>query len=374
VAHDAVEVAIVGGGIVGCGIAYELARRGASVAVVERGQIGREASGAAAGIISPPSSLDTPPAKARLTARSLLAYPDYIARLQEETGAEIGWKLRGELTVALSETDRDELRQVADLQESLGFHVEWLDAEAARELEPVLPESVLGGALVREGGSLFTYQLTRAVAEAARLRGARLIEATPVLEVLTEGDRARGLRLAEGVLPAEQVVLAAGAWTAAFGLQLGTPLPTVPVKGQMLAIAGAPLMPRRIIGRYGSGHLVPRPDGTVAVGATKEHVAFDRRLSPRNVAWCLELLRQIGPSLLDGEITAMWTGLRPGTPDELPLMGLVPGYERLWVASGHYQTGIQQAVATAELMADAIISGRVDPAMADFSPSRFAAE
>ncbi|HET7037321.1 MAG TPA: glycine oxidase ThiO [Thermomicrobiaceae bacterium] len=368
-----VEVAIAGGGIIGCAIAYELARRGVSVAVVERGQVGHEASGASAGIISPPSALDTPPEKARLTARSVLAYPAYIERLQEETGADSGWRMRGELTVALGEADRAELLRVADMQEGLGFQVEWLDGQAARELEPVLSEQVLGGALVREGGSLFSAQLTRAIAEAARRHGARIIEATPVLEVLTEGERGqvRGLRLSSGELPAGQVVLAAGAWTAGFGLQLGRPLPTVPVKGQMLAIAGAPLMPRRIIGRYGSGHLVPRPDGTVAVGATKEWVEFDKRLSPRNVAWSLELLRQVAPALLEGEIISLWAGLRPGSRDEQPLMGAVPGYQGLWVATGHFQTGIQLAVITAELMAGSIVAGASDPQLAPFSPARF---
>ena len=367
----AVEVAIVGGGIIGCAIAYELARRGVSVALVERGQVGGEASGTSAGIISPPSSLATPAEKARLTAQSVLAYPAFIEQLGEETGLDTGWRMRGELMVAFGEADRAGLLRVADMQEGLGFQVEWLDGQAARELEPVLSEQVVGGALVREGGSLFSDQLTRAIAEAARRHGARIVESTPVLEVLTEGERARGLRLSSGELAAGQVVLAAGAWTAGFGLQLGRPLPTVPVKGQMLAIAGAPLLPQRIIGRYGGGYLVPRPDGTVAVGATREWVEFDKRLSARNVARNLELARQVGPALLDGEITSMWAGLRPGSQDEQPLMGQVAGYQGLWVATGHFHTGIQLAVVTAELMASSILAGAPAPQLAPFDPARF---
>ncbi|HEU5422607.1 MAG TPA: FAD-dependent oxidoreductase, partial [Nitrolancea sp.] len=177
----AVEVAIVGGGIIGCAIAYELARRGVSVALVERGQVGGEASGTSAGIISPPSSLATPAEKARLTAQSVLAYPAFIEQLGEETGLDTGWRMRGELMVAFGEADRAGLLRVADMQEGLGFQVEWLDGQAARELEPVLPEQVVGGALVREGGSLFSDQLTRAIAEAARRHGARVIESTLVL-------------------------------------------------------------------------------------------------------------------------------------------------------------------------------------------------
>jgi glycine oxidase len=365
------EVAIIGGGIIGCALAYELARNGVSVAVIERGVVGREASGASAGIISPPSSTDTPRAKAELTADSILAYPKFIERIEDGTGSRCGFLLRGELTVALTEEEADGLKELADWQEGLGFHVEWLDGQAARGLEPILPESVLGGVLVREAASVFSYDLTRITALAAQRLGARIVEHTPALGVAFEQGRAVGVRLQDGVFPAGQVVLAAGAWTAQLSADLPAPVPTIPSKGQLIAIAGAPLMPRRILGGYGGGHIVPRTDGTVAVGATKEQIGFDKRVLARNSRWCLDLAAKLAPSLLDGEVTSMWTGLRPGTPDDQPIMGRIPGYDRLWVASGHYHTGIQMAVITADLMASSILMGSPDPRLQSFSPARF---
>ncbi len=365
------DVAIVGGGIIGCAIAYQLGRNGLSVVVIERGSIGREASGAAAGIISPPSSIDTPRVKAELTADSILAYPTFVERIEEATGSRTGFHLRGELTVALNEDEAAELKLLADWQAGLGFHVDWLDGPGARELEPVLPENVLGGLLVREAASVFTYDLTRVIAEAATWAGVRIIEHTPVIDIVTENGRAVGVRLPDGILPAGQVVLAAGAWTAQLAGGLGVSIPTVPSKGQMLAIAGAPMMPYRIIGRYGGGHLVPRTDGTVAVGATKERVGFDKRVLARNTQWCLDLAAELAPALLAGEVTSMWAGLRPGSVDDQPIMGRVPHIDGLWVATGHYQTGIQMAVITADLMAGSILVGSTDPRLDAFRPSRF---
>lgn len=365
------DVAIVGGGIMGCAIAYQLGRNGLSVVVVERGAVGREASGAAAGIVSPPSSLDTPRVKAELTADSILAYPKFVERIEAETGGRTGFLLRGELTVALTEEEARDLQHLADWQEGLGFHVDWLDGPSARQLEPVLPEGVLGGVLVREAASVFTYDLTRVTADAARKVGVRIIEHTPVSGIQVEGGRATGLRLPDGVLPAGQVLLAAGAWTGQLAETIGVSIPALPSKGQMLAIAGAPLMPRAIIGRYGGGHLVPRTDGTVAVGATKERVGFDKRVVAANTQWCLDLAAELAPSLLQGEITSMWAGLRPGSADDQPIMGRVPGVDGLWVATGHYQTGIQMAVITADLMASSILVGSTDPRLEAFRPDRF---
>ncbi|HEX3722288.1 MAG TPA: FAD-dependent oxidoreductase [Nitrolancea sp.] len=365
------DIAIIGGGIIGCALAYELARNGLRVTVIERGAIGREASGASAGIISPPSAIDTPRPKAELTADSILAYPKFIERIEDGSGSRTGFLLRGELTVALTEEEAADLKALAAWQKGLRFHVEWLDGPGSRSLEPILPESVLGGVLVREAASVFSYDLTRVTALAARRLGVQIIEHTPAIGIAIEHGRANGVRLFDGLLPAGQVVLAAGAWSAQLASDLGSPIPTVPSKGQLIAIAGAPHMPRRILGRYGGGHIVPRTDGTVAVGATKERVGFDRRVVARNTQWCLDLASELAPSLLDGEVTSMWTGLRPGTPDDQPIIGRIPGYDGLWVATGHYHTGIQMAVITADLMSSSIIMGSPDPRLQSFSPARF---
>lgn len=369
--NETPDVAIVGGGIIGCSIAYELARRGVAVTVVERGWIGRESSWASAGIISPPSSPDTPEARARLTARSVRAYPEFVAAVEEVSGLDTGFRWRGELTVAGTEEEERELRRLVDFHEQIGFRAEVLDGSDARSAEPILSEIVRGGVFTPEAGNVESYRLTRAVAAAAAHHGATIIEHTPVHDVTVENGRATGLRLPDRTLPAGLVILSAGAWTAEFGVRLGRPLPTLPVKGQMVAIANPPVLPERVIGRVDSSHFVPRTDGSVIFGSTKEKVGFDRRIVAASTQWSLGFAHELGPRLLEGEIASLWAGFRPGTVDEEPIMGRVPGYDNLWAATGHYRTGVQMAVGTAEVMAASILNGTPDPEVEPFSPARF---
>lgn len=369
--YGAVEVAIVGGGIIGCAVAFELARKGRRVAVVERGAIGAGASGASAGIIAPPSHKGTPAVRVELTARSLSAYPWLVAVLQDEVGFDVGYRQWGELLVARDENDYTRLRALLSWQEDLGFDSEWVDAAELRDLEPVLPEGLLGAMLANDAGSVNVQRLTRALATAAAGRGALVLEYTPALGVVAGGGRVTGVRLPDGTLPAAQVVLATGAWTTRFGLELGQPLPTVPVKGQMLAIGGLTQAPHHVIGGAG-GFLVPRTDGTVAVGATEEEAGFNTRVTPAGLRALVGLVEALGPGLLGGEVIATWAGLRPGTPDREPIVGLVPGYDNLWVASGHYRTGVQLAIGTAEVLVASLLAGAPDPLLAPLSPARFA--
>ena len=365
------DVVIIGGGIIGSIIAFELAKRGAEVTVVERGRAGGEASGAAAGIISPPSEAGTPAASAEITSRSIRDYPDLIAEVEELTGLDVGFRWRGELTVAQTDDEAAVLQQLVEAHTRAGFRSEWLDDRTAREAEPLITGDIRGGILSHEAGSLFPDRLTRAIAAAAIRHGVTLLEHTEALGITIEGDRATGVRVLDGTIPAGQVVLATGAWTARFGVELGRPLPVVPAKGQMLAITGAP-QPRHIIGRYRGGHLVPRPDGTTAVGATIEYRGFDKRVTGDNIRWCLEMVGEVAPTLLGGEVVSHWTGLRPSLPGKEPVMGRVPGYDRLWVTAGHLRAGIQRAPETGKLMAAAVATGRPDPLLAAFDPAQLA--
>lgn len=368
--HKAVEIAIVGGGIIGCTLAYELARKGISVTLVERGAIGGEASWASAGIISPPSQKMTPAVRVELTARSIAAYPWLVAAVQEETGIDTGFRQWGELLVARDENDVVRLQALLSWQGDLGFDSEWVEPHELRALEPALPEGLLGAVLANDAAAVNVHRLTRALALAAANRGATIHEHTPALGLAVEQDRVTGVRLADGTLHADRVILAAGAWTARFGADLGQPLPTLPVKGQMLAIGGAPRWPQHIIAGAG-GFLIPRTDGTVAVGATEEEAGFDKRVTPAGLRALIGLVEALGPELLDGEVVATWAGLRPGTSDREPIVGQVPGYENLWVASGHHRTGVQLAIGTAELLVASLIAGAPDPLLDPLSPARF---
>jgi len=368
--HGGVDVAIVGGGIIGCIMAYELARKGVSTAIVERREVGREASWASAGIIAPPSSPSTSPVRLELVTRSLSAYPWFVAAIQEETEVDVGYRQCGELFIATSERETTALRHTVEWQEEQGFDTEWLDLADLPSLEPALPPGVRAAALANDGLSLILHQLTRATATAAARRGARVIEHTPALGVALDGSRAVGVQLPDGLLPAGQVVLAAGAWTGWFGPGLGLTLPTVPVKGQMMAIGGVERIPAHIISGAG-GYLVPRSDGTVAVAATVEQAGFDKRVTPDGLRDLSGLVAALAPWMLQGEVVASWAGLRPGTPDGEPIMGPVPGYEGLWISTGHGRTGAQQAIGAAEVLVASILSGTPDPLLAPVSLERF---
>ena len=366
--HRAVDVAIVGGGVVGCAIALELTRRGVGVTLVERGQIGREASWASAGIVSLPNRPDMRPERIELTRRSLARYPALVAELEELTGIAIEYRRPGEVTIALDEAHASSGRARAAWQRAQGFDVVDLPPADALDLEPSLPPAVLAAWHAPAAGTLTLHRLTRALASAAASAGATLLTDTPVGDVTHARGRVTGLRLADRTLAAETVILASGAWTQFFGASLGAPLPTKPIKGQLLAFANAPLHPRSVVTGHG-GYVRPRLDGSSVVAATEEDVGFDRRVTGEGVAWLLDLARTLCPPLLRGELVASWSGLRPGSATGEPLIGPVPGYDGLWVAAGHFRTGAKEAPATADLVASSVVGGRPDPLLAPFAPT-----
>ncbi|HET7034968.1 MAG TPA: glycine oxidase ThiO [Thermomicrobiaceae bacterium] len=370
VGMQAFDVVIVGGGLLGAAVAYELARRGQRVAIVERGPIGGEASWASAGIISYPNRLNMPRERVEITRRSRERYPALVEQLESETGVAIEYQRPGNLLVAVDEAGAAEVNRLAEWQQSLGFRVESLDPEAARRLEPALTGQLTAAWFAPDVGALRVQRLTEALAMAASRRGAAIMSDVPVEEVTHEGTRVTGVRTTQGLVPGGTVVLAAGAWTGGLSQSLGIDLPTRPVKGQLIAFAGAPTPPSHIISGRG-GYILPRLDGTVTAAATEEEAGFDRRVTGEAVAWLIDLAGTLCPSLPRGELVSSWTGLRPATADGEPIMGPVPGYEGLWVAAGHFRTGAKEAPASAELVATSLLSGRVDPLLQPFLPSRF---
>ncbi len=360
------EVVIVGGGVVGCAIAYELARRGTTATLVERGPIGREASWASAGIVSLPNRPNMLPERIEITRRSLGRYPGLVDELEERTGVSIEYRRPGEIIVAVDEEQATVERTRAEWQRSNGFAIEDLDLGAARAREPALPSALTAAWYIPDVGSLSLYRLTQALAMAAAGLGATILTGTPVAAIQQRGAKVTGVRLADRTIAADHVVLATGAWTRFLGETADVHLPTKPVKGQLVAFS-APVRPRHVLAGHG-GYARPRVDGTTIVAATEEDAGFDRRVTGDGVAWLLELTRTICPSLLAGELVESWTGLRPGTDGGEPLIGPVASVEGLWVAAGHFRTGAKEAPATAELVATSIIEGRVDPLLAPFAP------
>jgi len=360
------EIVIIGGGIIGCAIAYELAKAGERVTLLERNALAQEASWASAGIISSPS-----PGSGEFGLRSFRRYPALIAEVEESSGMRVGWNQTGETSLIGADNDPRPLQDVMEWQRQQSLHVEWLEGAALREHEPVLSPQITAAIYERDAGSLRVHMMAQALARAATNHGATIREYTPALGLETRGDRVTGVRTAEGVVGADVVVLAAGAWSKRLGDLVGLNVPTMPVHGQMLAIADPPI-PLHTVVAGGGMYLLPRADGTIAVGATVDNQGFTKRVTPTGVNALIALVEQFAPSLNGARLVQTWSGLRPGTADGMPIIGPAPHRDGLWIATGHYRGGALLAAVTSELVAAGIRSGVVDPLLAPFTPARFA--
>lgn len=362
------DVTIVGAGIIGSALAWELTRYDVSVELIDRREIGREASWASAGIISPPGARHG--ARSDMALSGFRTYPALIEEVEEISGISVGYNPSGQLDLGTDDAEPT-LREATAWLDRHGVASELLDAAAIREREPAVREHFTHGLLVPGAGSVLLGQMARALARSAERRGAVVREHIGVNGIVLEGGKATGLRTFDGIRPAGTVVIAAGAWSRLLGESIDLPIPTAPVRGQMLALADPPL-PIHSALFSGHGYLVPRADGTVAVGATEEHDAgFDTRVTPAGLAELAGIITRLAPGLAHGRFVNAWAGLRPGSDDGELIVGRVPHAGNVWVATGHFRSGALLAPATAELLSASIIAGRPDPALAPFDPARF---
>jgi glycine oxidase len=350
---------VAGGGVIGCAVALELARRGAGVTVVERGTPGRAATWAAAGMLSP---LGPPGPFRDLAAAAFARYPTFVERLTTDTGIDLDYAVAGKLHVAFDAEDLDALHELANTGATFGARV--VGAADAQALEPSLHPDVVGGLLVASDGRVDNRRLGEAAHYAARASGVMFITGS-VREVRAErrGERISGVRLEDGtVLPAGSVVISAGAWSGTIH-GLPYPLPVRPVRGQMLAIAtvapDAPRLDRTI--ESARCYLVPRKDGRLLVGATVEETGFQPGPTLAGIAQLAAAAAEAVPALVDLPLLETWSGFRPGTADTYPIIGEDPELPGLFYATGHYRNGILLAPVTAEVIAD-LVTG-TPPAM-----------
>jgi glycine oxidase len=370
------DAVVVGGGLVGMGIAWRAAKRGCSVAVVDPSP-GAGSSRAAAGMLAPVTEATYgEQALVALGLASAALYPDFVAELEADAGAPVGYRRTGTLAVALDTDDRAELAALHRYQLSLGLETELLSSREVRRSEPLLSPSVRGGLLVAGDHSVDNRLLGAALAAAAPRAGAEVV-AGSVEQVLVEGDRARGVRLADGrELRAGTVVVAAGCWSSRLaGLPAGAVPPVRPVKGQILRLrapGGAPWLARtvRAVVHGRQVYLVPRGDGEVVVGATVEEQGMSRTVTAGGVHDLLVDAHRLLPEVSELELVETGAGLRPGSPDNAPLIGAttLPG---LVLATGHHRNGVLLTPVTADAVAELLATGAPPDVVAPFSPSRF---
>jgi glycine oxidase len=363
------KISVVGGGIIGCATAWELARAGCAVTLFERATPGAEASSAAAGILAPLG--DSPEsAFAALALASWRLYPALAEELRELTGIDVEYVTRGTIYPLLSVDDvrRAEARVADRLDATYGIEV-W-DVGDVRANEPSLSTQVRGAMFVGADHWVNNQRLVVAYAQAAVGAGVVLRAGSSVTRVAVEHGHARGVIVDGDLWEADTVVLAAGAWTGELVASFGARLPIEPKRGQMLALGHVPSVLTHCV--HGDDvYLVPRPSGELLVGATVERVGFQRGVTAEGIAGLLAAAIELCPALGALPIARTWWGFRPWLPDSLPVLGPWPDVEGLWIASGHYRSGILLAPITARVMTDWITTGQPGMDLDDFLPARF---
>jgi len=364
------DIIVIGAGIVGCSIAYELARRGAAVQIVEERKPGMGATQAAAGILAPHIEVDSPTSFLDLAVRSLHLFDDFIARTQADSGITVLYRRTGTLQVATSDEGMRELRNAAARLEAQHVVLGLLDAQALLAEEPHLSSDVVGGLVVPLHGFVAAGELVRALAGAARLRGAQVIEGRQVLRIVFAKGQVT-VETNHGPLSGSAVVLAAGSWSGHIEI-VGLPAraPVRPIRGQLLRLAWKGPMIRRVVWSERC-YLVPWDDGTLLVGATVEDAGFDERTTAAGVRDLLEAACEIVPGAWTAGFIDARAGLRPASADLLPIIGASRVFPNLMYATAHYRNGVLLAPVTAAIVADALLDNRIDSALAALSPQRF---
>jgi glycine oxidase len=361
---------VVGGGVIGCAIAWHLQRSGAKVTLLERGRIGDGASSAAAGMLAPFAESSRSGPFADLATLGLDTFVRRAEELRAASGIDFQFHQDGILRVAETTEQAEALQQAMRWQNEAGAAMEWLDQAELADFEPGLASTVLGGVYSPSEGQVNPALLVQALASAATASGTQIIENCEVQGFRRKADGVSALLLPTGELPAEQVVLAGGAWSAAWCRDLGHAIPLYPVRGQMVALS-QPLSAVRHIVYSRDGYLVPKADGSVFVGATEEETAgFDSSVTAGGLGWLLAVAGRLAPRLAQARMLRAWAGLRPGTADHLPLIGSLPGLTNVTLAAGHFRNGILLSLITGELVAQQILQQSDSPQLAAFAPAR----
>lgn len=364
------HIAIIGAGAIGLSVAWRAAQRGARVTVYDAGRVGHGATWASAGILvaaaghAPTGSRGEEMGDAPLLAlcrRGLAAWPAFVPALEDASGMTVGYRTEGTLLVALDDAEGDRMRGEATTP--------WLSAAEIAAREPALTGRVAGGEWHADEHQVDTRRLALALAEAVRRAGGTIHEQAPASLAL--GEARPIVRSRVGDASFDRVVLAAGAWSATVeGLPADRRPPTRPVKGQMLAVAdlaSGPWLHHTVFTR--DVYLVPRGDGRLLVGATVEETGFDTTVTAGGIHALLAGARSLLPALDGAPLLETWAGLRPGSPDDAPLLG--PLADGVIAACGHYRNGILLAPLTGEIIADAALGGALPAWAGPFAATRF---
>ena len=372
------KVIIIGGGVIGLGIGWQLAKAGADVTIHERGQAGRGASWAAGGMLGPIAEAHIEELDLlKLSNQSLARYPEWVDELETETEMPIGYRAEGTLIIGIQPDDTEQLEHAYNLYKDLGLNVEWLTGKEAREIEGALSPYVTAAIRCETDHQVDNRLMVQALQRAYQGRGGVLHQNSTVERIVIENGTATGIQTQDGFQDADVCILAAGCWSAQINGLPDTIIPPVrPVKGQMLALQmreGIMIsnVIRTVKARYPMPvYLVPRTDGRLVVGATTEELGFDTDLIVGGIYELLHGTFEAVPTFYNLPLIETWTGLRPGSSDNAPILGKT-AVENLIYATGHYRNGILLTPITAYEIANLVLTGETSDTIAPFHLDRF---
>lgn len=363
------DVLVIGGGLVGCSVAYECAKRDLSVVVAERGEAGRGASWAAAGILTPIHLADYPPALVDLCAAAQASYEAWTTEVRAESGIDPEFRRDGMLVLATDDAEDLEVDKLLAWKKAYGQPYELLDAMGAARVEPHANPAIRRALFLPDIAQVRNNRLVRAVVAAATRRRVVVLEKTEVVDLLVDGRQVVGARTTDGPVRATWTVLAAGAWSRPIAERVGLDVRVDPVRGQMLLTRLAEGRLARMV-LCGEQYVVPRADGRVLIGSTTERVGFDASVTLDGVRLLAERAARMVPALARAPLEAFWAGLRPGSPDRTPYLGPVPDLPGLLFACGHFRNGILLGPITGRLIAQHIAGERTDVPLDAYRLSR----
>lgn len=364
------DVAIIGGGIIGGSIAFQLAKRNVRVVVLEKDRIASQASSAAAGMLGAQSEFSSENPLIPMALKSRKMFPVLGEELKQITGIDIGLIQKGMLKVAVTDEEQEALQQHYEFWREMGQPVQWLSNHEVVAFEPNVSAALQGAMYIRNDGQVSAPHLSLAFAKASIVYGAEWREFTEVVDVKKE-ENSYQLRTNHGTIGANAVVVAAGAWSALFLEKTGLSLSMHPVKGECLLVkVEKPIIQTTVFAKNGC-YIVPKKGNRLLIGATSTPHTFDKKVTVQGIMSLLERAQQLLPTIRTAEWERAWAGIRPQTGDGLPYIGEHPHYKNMWIATGHYRNGILLSPITGALMADLIEgkgSGEID--LAPFSPAR----
>jgi glycine oxidase len=356
-AASSADVVVVGGGVIGLSVAYELLKSGLSVTVLDRGPEPGAASWAGAGILSTPAAHpdETDPV-ACLSDLGARTHATWAIELKEQTGLDTGYRRTGGLDLALDSEMLAVLEHSSRYWNQVGIAHEWVEPAKITQREPALEVPTLGAVSLPDRAQLRNPWHLRALRAACAKLGGQVLQGEEVVAIERSGDRIDAVATAATRYPAAEVVLAAGTWTGSLGRLCNLAFETTPVLGQIVLLRTRRGLVRHIV-EAGIRYLVPREDGLVLVGSTEENRGFDATTTADGVQSLIAFATRLCPRLAEASLVTAWAGLRPGSRDGRPILGRAENWRNLTMATGHFRSGVQLSPATALVISD-LIQGR----------------